>query len=151
MYASTRKEFYKRFWTRLIRRYWEREPARWERKAQKRNWLDFGAGRTGVKFGWSFHRGDRFSAEIYIDAGDAETNRIYLENLRNAKGLSREVIEKLSWEPLPRKRAVRIAYYHPANVEGLMMNTELVEELHQWATFRMRELEDIFGEAIRLL
>lgn len=66
LYASNRQDIYHRFCSSLIRRNWSSEPEKLGRTVHRRNWFDFGAGKTGVTFGWSFHRGDRFSAEIYI-------------------------------------------------------------------------------------
>jgi hypothetical protein len=151
MYASSRPEFYHRFYSELIRRYWHIHPDRRIPKAPRKNWLDYGAGKTGVKFGWSFHRGDRFSAEIYIDTGERETNLVYFEKLRNVVGLTAGLKQRLAWEELPKKRASRIALYYPAEVDVLMQDPLMVEELHTWGVANMRILEETFAEEILLL
>ena len=148
-YASTRKEFYRRFYGTLIRRYWSEDPMRRSRKPPDRNWLDFASGKTGARFGWSFHRGDRFSAEIYIDTGARATNLTYLEQLQQARELSDDLRMKLSWEPLPKRRACRIALYHAADVDALMDSPEQVEGLLDWAVRSMRKLEEVFRPAIQ--
>lgn len=151
MYASNRKEIYKRFYSTILCRYWELDPEKWERMVPERNWFDFGAGRTGIKFGWSFHRGHRFSAEIYIDTGERETNLVYFEKLRNVVGLTAGLKQRLAWEELPKKRASRIALYYPAEVDVLMQDPLMVEELHTWGVANMRILEETFAEEILLL
>jgi len=150
-YPSTRQAFYKRFFSEPIRRYWREGDRRRGRKPPDRNWFDFGAGKTEVKFGWSFHRGDRFSAEIYIDTGNREINLAYLDLLRDVPGLGKSMKERLCWEPLRKRRACRITIYYPAEVKRLMEKPEAVEDLLQWAVRRMEALERAFGEPIRNL
>jgi len=107
----SRGYFHESFYSELIRRYWELHPDRRKRKPPKRIWFDFETGKTGIKFGWSFHIQKELSSEISIDVGDRDKSHKYNWELRFQAGKLPGGLKGLSWEEFPRKRACRIAVY----------------------------------------
>lgn len=137
---SGREKAYKEFFSELTEAYAEANPS-WNRlKAQPQSWLEFGAGISGVRLGWSFHQGPELSTELYIDTGEKERN----EEIYSALKADQEAIESelgdVVWQQLPEKRACRIKVARPIedHIEGLSAMQQ--QSLIEWAISQMDEL-----------
>jgi hypothetical protein len=148
---SPRNELYRLFFEDLTSRYWTGKTGHRKPRARPQNWFTFGAGKSGIAFGWSFRSEDRFSAELYIDASeDPNQNIEYLKQLRTLAKIT-ETIEGLEWEELPERRACRIVYYRSGEIELISGDPELREKVIVWGVDKMTWLEDTFREPIKRL
>lgn len=78
------------------------------------NWFSFAAGRSGFIYSWSFTGNRTFRAELYIDAGDAETNAGYVRALLQRQEEFEKVVgQRLEWDPMEGRRAARISVSRP--------------------------------------
>ena len=117
------------------------------RVGQPQNWYTFRSGVPGVDYGTSFAQGGRVRAEVYIDFGEAETNKAFFNRLHEQKeDLEREFGEPLSWERLDERRASRIAVYCSGSIDA--SNEELLR-LRGWAIDRLLKFREVFGPRIR--
>ena len=131
---------YREFWSEFIPEFHEAHPG-WSRARTppKASWIQFPAGKTGVRYCVAFCRLDncyRCRIELYIDKGDTEgTAQVF-----NALVERRNEIEKLfggplEWESLGNRRASRIASYYPDDVR--VRERERWPSLRKWAIERM--------------
>lgn len=92
--------------------------------------------------GFSFARGGRFRVELYIDQGDAETNkRIFDDLFRRREEVESEIGEELSWERLDQRRASRIAVYRPGSITD---DEERLAELRSWGATTIVKFYRVF-------
>lgn len=103
---------YLEFYSKLADEY-KRINSKWRKvKPLPQSWLSFGAGKSGLSFGWTFKSNNRFAVELYIDTGDKNENeRIFEEIEKYKEKIEEEIPEKISWEKLEEKKACRIAIY----------------------------------------
>jgi hypothetical protein len=96
-----------------------------------------------VSYGASFAQGGRARAELYIDQGDAETNKALFDSLvAQRKDIEREFEEPLEWERLDDRRASRIALYREGHIE---LPEEELCEIRAWMIERVLRLKRILG------
>jgi hypothetical protein len=87
--------------------------------------------------------------EIYIDFGDAETNKAFFDRLYAQRELFESAFaEPLSWERLDERRASRVAMYYPGSIEA---NTEELSRIRAWAIDRLLTFRNVLGPKIREL
>lgn len=135
-----KSEAYHAFWTRYLERVHAEHPD-WTRARvpSRDNWMDQTCGWRGAHFSVNFARG-RLRHELYVDSPDPEQVTAVYDHL-NAH---RDVLEQrygraLSWEPLPNRRASRIAdYYEEADVTETDRHDEFIDWFFD-AGQRMRE------------
>jgi hypothetical protein len=103
---------YQEFLMDVASRYSVLDPTFESPQVGPRNWLPFGAGRTGFSFVWSIAGGSRLRVELYIDVGDRNTNKGLFDRLRAHAGRIEAAFgEALSWERLDDRKACRVATY----------------------------------------
>jgi hypothetical protein len=142
---------YVQFWTRYLERVHQEHPG-WTnaRKPGTSNWLAMPSPFKGGPFySASFTGGSKMRHELYIDAVDPA----YVEALYQFLETRREAIEAsygrpLAWEPLPDRRASRVADYrdgdvanapdHEAYIDwlfdaGVRLRAALTEPAKEWA------------------
>lgn len=96
-----------------------------------------------------FARNRAFRIELYIDTGDAGRNKAIFDKLLAQRGaVEAKLGVELSWERLDAKRASRIAWHHPGNIQD---DPEQLAALRRWAVdasirFR-RALDDAIAVA----
>ena len=73
---------------------------------QPQNWYTFSSGIRGFVYAFSFAKGERVRAEIYIDTGKAEENEDIFTQLKSEKEeIEKEFGKNLEWEFLENRRA----------------------------------------------
>lgn len=118
--ASPLMGSYQQFWTQFLDRLHAEHP-QWTnmRKPSPQNWINMPAGLSGVLYGLSFGRRGLCS-ELYLGDPDADVNsRRFANAQQHQQVLETSYGAELSWEPLPGRKAARIADYLPGNVEQL--------------------------------
>lgn len=129
---TPRQAMYAQFWSRLIERVAAERPSWTNRKSlngHTQNWVDFPSPFRPAYYAMSFAQGGRLRHELYIDLGTAEATAVRYQRLY----ADRDTIEgrygrPLTWEPLPDRRASRVADY----VDGDVMNTDRHEAYIDW-------------------
>lgn len=110
--GGSRGDRYVEFWSQLLERV-QREHPDWPRdKPHSKNDVDMQSPYSGTLISCGFAQRNRLRHELYIDSGDAGRNMEIFDYLRQR----REQLEaayggRLEWEPLPTRRACRIADY----------------------------------------
>jgi hypothetical protein len=139
---SERGEAYREFFQRLIDELRERGFTN-ARLGQPQNWYTFASGLQGIGYGASFAQGGQARAEIYIDRGDAATNKALFDELASDKeSADGDFVAELSWERLDEKKACRVAVYRSGSI---LDDPETLEEVRQWMIERLLRLKDVFG------
>jgi hypothetical protein len=129
---TPRQMMYAQFWSRLLERIAADRPRWTNRKSldgHTQNWVDFPSPFRPSYYAMSFAQGGRLRHELYIDEGTSEATSALFERLYE----DREAIEgrygaPLNWEPLPGKRASRIADY----TDGEVMNENQHSTYIEW-------------------
>lgn len=137
---------YVAFYSKLVNFYSEINPKFRKVKAQPQSWLNFGAGRGGLYFGWAFRMGNRFSVELYIDTGDEiENKRIFNELKKYKDDLG---IKEVEWEELETKRACRIVIYRKTSGPIKSLKDREKDDLINWGAEQMKTFSDTFSKYI---
>jgi hypothetical protein len=105
------------------------------------NWLEFSAGKSGIRFTWSTAYRKYVRTELYIDVGQRSENKRIFDHLQSrADELERGVGQPLVWERLDERRGSRIAVYGTPPNESFDSDDELIE----WAAQTMGRMVDVF-------
>ena len=141
---SDREQGYRDFFAALVEAYADHRPS-WNRLTpQPRSYLTFGAGISGISFGWVFHGETEFSVELYIDAGDAEQNETIFETLKEDRATIESNLETdVVWEPLPDGRACRIKVPRSTLAPVEELTPQEQNELIDWGTTQMDAFRDV--------
>jgi hypothetical protein len=85
--------------------------------------------------------------EIYIDFGDAATNKTLFDRLHTrSEELETALGETLTWERLDERRASRIAAYREGSIEA---SAEELNDIHAWAIEMLLKFRDVFVPIVR--
>jgi len=140
---SPRGEAYRRYFQTLIDELRDQHRFTGARAGQPQNWYSFRSGVQGVSYGTSFAQGERVRAEMYIDHGDADTNKALFDRLLTQKAaVEREFGEPLEWERLDDRRACRVAVYRQGSIE---LPEQALAEIRTWAIDRLLRFRKVFG------
>lgn len=134
------------FYSKLVDFYSEVNPKFRKVKAQPQSWLNFGAGKGGLYFGWAFRMGSRFSVELYIDTGDEIENKRIFDELKKYK--DELGIKGVEWEDLETKRACRIVIYRKTSGPIKSLKDREKDDLINWGAEQMRTFSDTFSRYI---
>jgi Predicted nuclease of the RecB family len=97
-----------RFWTRLLAVMNEKNNTFANISPQKFNWITAGSGMRGIGLNFSATR-TYGRAEIYIDRGDREENKLIFDTLyENREEIERLAGSEIGWERLDDKRGSRL-------------------------------------------
>ncbi len=104
-------------------------------------------------FNYLFTRNGLFRLELYIDTGNEAINTELYETLRvlyspRVAELNERLGTVLEWEPLPGRRAARVAVSH---VGSITAKQEDLDQVRRWAINTMVIFYDSFAEAGQLL
>jgi len=139
---------YVNFYSKLANSYSEINPTFRKLKALPQSWSQFGAGRSGLYFGWAFRIGNRFSLELYIDTGDEIENKRIFDELKNCKDKIDLEIKGVEWEELETKRACRIVIYRKTSGPIKSMKDKEKDDLIKWGSIQMKTFSDTFSKYI---
>jgi len=134
------------FYSKLVDFYSEVNPKFRKVKAQPQSWLNFGAGKGGLYFGWAFRMGSRFSVELYIDTGDEIENKRIFDELKKYK--DELGIKGVEWEDLETKRACRIVIYRKTSDPIKSLKDREKDDLINWGAEQMKTFSDTFSRYI---
>ena len=128
MLGGNRGELYQEFWSHLLEQLAHVHPDWPLPGASRYSWLTFPRGYAGASWAISFARGSRLRSELYFP-GSPEGGDAYYQSL----AALREKIDAaygsaLSWEPMPDRKACRIADYR----EGAPERYEEHEDYLAW-------------------
>lgn len=141
--ASPRMRAYQRFFQAVIDELREKHRFTRARAAQPQSWYFFPSGVQGVSYGTSFAQGGRASAQLYIDQGDADSNKAIFDSLAARRAdIEEEFGASLEWERLDNRRASRIAAYREGHIE---QPEEELREIQAWMIERVLRLKQILG------
>ncbi len=116
--VSGRAALYKAFWAKYLERLHQTHPD-WTTSsvAPTANWMSMRSPLKGTFFSNSFSTGGKLRHELYIDTGDTgTTDAIYQALQARQDEIEKAYGRPLQWEPLPNRRATRIADYTDAEV-----------------------------------
>ena len=116
--ASGRAALYKAFWGKYLERLHQTHPDWTTTSAPSTtNWMSMRSPIKGTFFSNSFATGGRLRHELYIDTGDTNsTDAVYNSLVARKDDLEKAYGRGLQWEPLPNRRASRIADYTDGEV-----------------------------------
>jgi hypothetical protein len=119
------------------------------RIGQPQNWYSFASGIAGIGYSLSFGQGGWIRTEVYVDRGDAKSNKAIFDALAEQKDeLSDKFEEELEWERLNDRRASRIAVYRNGTIED---DQQTLNDTMAWSISRLLRLREVFTPKIREL
>lgn len=143
---SAKGEAYREYFQSLIDELRNKHAFTKAKVAQPQNWYIFPTGISGISYGTSFAQGGRVRAELYIDAGESETNKKLFDWLIEQKQtIESEFGETLDWERLDDRRASRIAIYR----EGSVDEVEKLKEIQAWAIQELLKFRKAFSSRLK--
>lgn len=142
------KTEYVNFFSELVNSYSDINPKFRKVKAQPQSWLNFGAGMSGLKFGWMFRIGNRFGVELYIDTGDEIENKRIFDRLKNYKDKIDLEIKGVEWEELGTKRACRIVINKKTSGPIKSLKDKDKDDLIKWGSEQMKAFSNTFSKYI---
>ena len=117
--SGGRSSFYQAVWSRFVERATAAHPDWRIPNAPAQNWLPMPSGYRLAFWSLSFSSGARLRSELYLEAGSTTANERYEELVRHAAEIDSVYGAPLSWEPLPNRKACRIADYLPGAVDQI--------------------------------
>ena len=115
--VSGKAQLYRDFWARFLDRVHEERPG-WTnaRIPSTDNWMTMPAPLPHCQTGANFTR-THVRTELYVDSGEADSTRLVYDALSEHRADIEALYGgSLEWEPLPDRRACRIAAYTPGDV-----------------------------------
>ena len=113
------------------------------RAGQPQDWYTFASGLQGKGYGASFAQGGQARAEVYIDRGDASTNKALFDELASARESAEQDFGRApSWERPDGKKACRVAVYRPGSIED---DPQALEVVRTWMVEHLLKLKEVFG------
>jgi len=144
--TSSKGEKYRAYFQALIDELREVHKFTGARVGQPQNWYSFSSGIQGVVYSAVFAQGGKARAEIYIDQGDQEKNKLLFDALKDKEQkITANYGNPLEWERLDEKRASRIAIYRDGMIES--SDSEL-EEIRKWQIENLLQIKQVFAPEI---
>lgn len=109
---------YLSFWTQFLDRLQVQHP-NWSAatQPQQNNWMNIPGPLSWTPFDFSFARGNRLRCDLYIDAGNRDTNKQLFDYLfAHQADIEQRCMRELEWERLDDKRACRVSSYRPGSI-----------------------------------
>lgn len=144
--TTVKGQAYREFFQQLVDELREEHRFTNARVAQAQNWYQWTSGFSGIGYGANFGRGDRLSAELYIDQGDRSANkRIFDALLEQRDAIEHEVGAQLEWDRLDDRIASRVRLSTDGRIE--MPDAELAKR-HTWLIENLLKIKSVFGPRI---
>lgn len=140
-----RAALYHDFWTRYLERLRTEHP-NWTKASTPHtaNWISMPSPIRGTGISVSFAAGAKLRHELYIDANDAGFNEHIYQSLAAQKDMLETAYgRQLSWEPLPGRRASRIAEYTAGDVADQDQYNSYIDWFFDAGTRLRRALEAV--------
>lgn len=120
--------------------------------AQGNNWITIyqipDPGPASAILGFSFTKEKKFRVEFYIDCGNKDKNKMIFDLLHQEQAkLQSAITEPMTWERIDKKRASRVAIYHPGHISD---SDEELDKLSTWAVEAMKQLSGAIVEPAQL-
>ena len=145
--TSSKGEKYRAYFQALIDELREVHKFTGARVGQPQNWYSFSSGIQGVVYSAVFAQGGKARAEIYIDQGDQEKNKLLFDALKDEEEeITATYGNPLEWERLDEKRASRITIYRDGMIES--SDSEL-EEIRKWQIENLLQIKQVFAPEIQ--
>ncbi len=139
---SPKNEKYRQFFQTLLDELRDKHKFTNSKSPRPRSWMFFSSGIAGVVYGASFSQGDRVRVDLYIEFPDAELNNVYFNVLLGKREeIETALGETLEWEPLPIKKACRIAVYRSGSIES---NEQELSEIQTWIARKLLAFKKVF-------
>jgi hypothetical protein len=104
-------------------------------------------GRQLAILAWAFARRKRFRTELYIDCGEAQSNKRLFDSLRaDQLAIESKVGDSLIWERMDDRRASRIAMYSEGSIQD---SPKRLGQLRSWAVDAAIAMHDCLAEEVR--
>jgi Domain of unknown function (DUF4268) len=136
---SAKGQLYRAFWGKFLERVHEERPS-WTRAKvpPSDNWMTMPSPIKGAENSFNFPP-SQLRTELYIDTGDREANARIFDALQTHKAMIEEQFgEPLQWEPLPNRKASRIAIYAAGDVAQSDAHDDCIDWFIQAST-KLRE------------
>ena len=151
--AKTGRELlYLRFWDEFLPALVSECPG-WTRrnKPTTDSWMQLPTGRTGLSIIPCFCKPEdeyRLRVELYIDVGDAKTNKAAFERLHEQKArIEEDLGEALDWDRLDDRKGARISLYYAEGIE--VSEEEKWPAARNWLVDAAGRMRQVFAPAIR--
>jgi hypothetical protein len=146
---SGKGQLYRQFWGLFLERVHKDRPS-WTRAKipPAANWLAMPSPIKGTQMGVNFTQNEKIRTELYIDSGDGEDNaRIFEELQKHKDEIELQFGAPMSWEPMPNRRACRIAVYDSGDVTQSDSYKDYIEWFIEVGT-RFRAALSIYAPAV---
>lgn len=139
---SERYKEYQSFFQDLVNEIREQHKFTNVKKAQFKSFTSFSTGFSGIRYAVAFAQGGQFRVELYIDLGDANSNKKIFDGIASDRSkIEADIGGELSWERLDNRRGSRIAIYRPGTID----DDDLLEEFREWAINHLLNFKQVFG------
>jgi len=149
------QQAYLRFWDEFLPAFRIAHPG-WTRATapSKSSWVSFPSSRSPLlRHNAAFCRPDgkyRLRGEVYIDGGDADTNKNTFDGLHEKKQqIEQAVGEALDWDRLDHRRASRISLYFPDEIR--ITDEERWPDARTWLVQAMGKMRNAFNPILEEL
>lgn len=145
--TTASNEAYREFWSTYLTEIHANQPGLTRATApQPQGWMNLNTYRNGITFMGTFLRGQKLSAEVYIDPKPAERNSSVFEALLLKKNeIESELGATLDWQPMPDRQACRIRLER----DGSIADRDSWTELREWLTSQQVAFKRVFEPLIK--
>lgn len=138
---TEKQQYYKNFFSIVLNKVNLKLPNYTSsKKVSYKHWKEFPTGNSDYRYAISFRKGNKISAELYIDTGDKLKNKNIFDDLYESKQDIESDLGELSWERLENKKGCRIAVYSDI--------TNNDEEMSDWSVGKLIEFIEVFKKFI---
>jgi uncharacterized protein DUF4268 len=137
------QEAYRQFFQRMVDELREKYRFTNAKMGQPQNWYSFASGTSGVVYSIWFSGGGRVRAELYMDVGNRDLNRLIFDQLRqHSSGIEKEFGEKLEWDAAESRRACSVGTYLSGKIDD---SPEILDAILKWSIDRLLRFKKVFG------
>jgi hypothetical protein len=137
------QEAYRQFFQRMVDELREKYRFTNAKMGQPQNWYSFASGTSGVVYSIWFSGGGRVRAELYMDVGNRDLNRMIFDQLRqHSSGIEKEFGEKLEWDAAESRRACSVGTYLSGKIDD---SPEVLDAILKWSIDRLLRFKKVFG------
>ncbi len=137
--------YYYKFWSEVLPKLRELGFVTGRQETPSRSFLNINAKKAGYTYYMAFTKEHTFRVELYIDKGDAKSNKSRFDSLHSMKDeIEKQMGTPLSWQRLDKKRACRIAVQRDVYDRDSQR-----DELMKWGIDMFVKLRNVFGPLMR--